>query len=81
VAAQCVGSIRWRWSGPAELVRFDPADWGGATFYAWQKWLHARADFADEHDLEHVAVDGVVLEVIPYDVPADVWRAVVDSLS
>jgi hypothetical protein len=39
------------------------------AFHAWQRWLHARADFADDHRLTP--------DAIPYTVPAEAWTAVV----
>ncbi|XGX77636.1 hypothetical protein LQK93_00411 [Terrabacter sp. BE26] len=56
---------------PAELARFDPSDWGGATFQTWQSWLHARADFADHEHVDH--------DAIPYEVSPSAWQQILQS--
>jgi hypothetical protein len=68
-----------------DLIRFDAAQWPASArnvslkgecereaFPAWQRWMHARADFADAHGVAH--------DVIPYEVPGREWTAVLESL-
>jgi hypothetical protein len=70
----------------ADLIRFDAAQWPASArdvrlkgegereaFPAWQRWMHARADFADAHGVAH--------GVIPYEVPGRQWSAVLESLA
>jgi len=54
---------------PPELMRFRPEEWPASAadialmgegqksaFYAWIRWIHARAHFADRH---HADVDSI----------------------
>ncbi len=54
------------WPWPARLVRFDPAEWtAGPTWQRWQRWLHARADFADRNGIDADAIpDETTREVL-----------------
>ena len=71
---------------PPELLCFRPEEWPASdddvalagpgqrsAFFAWVRWLHARAEFADAH---HADVDSIPKVTTPA-----MWRRVEDSLT
>ncbi|NYG05717.1 hypothetical protein BJ986_000204 [Phycicoccus badiiscoriae] len=57
-----------------KLVTFEADQWPAQSpIHSWLKWLGARADFADAHDLDH--------DVVPYNVDAAQWAEVLRSIA